>query len=80
MPFYYIEYGIAQLGSLGIWLHSLEHGTPSALERYKRGLSIGGARPLPELFEAAGVPFDFGPARVAELVGAVERELEKLPR
>lgn len=77
-PFYYIEYGIAQLGALGLWLHALEKGAASAMERYKRALSIGGARPLPELFEAAGLPFDFGDATVARLVGAVERELEKV--
>jgi oligoendopeptidase F len=77
-PFYYIEYGIAQLGALGLWLHALEKGAASALERYKRALSIGGARPLPELFEAAGLPFDFGDATVARLVGAVERELERV--
>jgi len=78
-PFYYIEYGIAQLGALGLWLHSLEHGGASALERYKRALSLGGSRPLPELFAAAGLEFDFGPETVGRLVDRVEAELEKLP-
>jgi oligoendopeptidase F len=79
VPFYYIEYGIAQLGALGIWLNSLERGPGEALEAYKSALSLGGSRPLPELFEAAGVPFDFGEARVGELVAAVEAELSGLP-
>ncbi len=77
-PFYYIEYGIAQLGALGLWLHSLEKGQASALERYKRAMKMGGSRPLPELFEAAGLPFDFGDATIARLVGAVEREMGKV--
>ncbi|MEM1165967.1 MAG: M3 family oligoendopeptidase [Planctomycetota bacterium] len=78
-PFYYIEYGIAQLGALSLWLISLEEGPARALELYKHSLAIGGARPLPELFEAAGVPFDFSASRMATLREAVERELAKLP-
>lgn len=58
VPFYYIEYGIAQLGALGIWLQSQEDYA-AAVSRYRRALSLGGSRPLPELFAAAGLPFDF---------------------
>ncbi len=79
VPFYYIEYGIAQLGALGIWLNSLNEGVPAALTKYKAALTLGGTKPLPELFEAAGVPFDFGPGRVETLVAAVRTELAKLP-
>ncbi len=79
VPFYYIEYGIAQLGALGVWLNSLEQGVDRALDAYKGALRLGGSRPLPELFEAAGVPFDFGEGRVGELVSAAERELEGIP-
>jgi len=78
-PFYYVEYGIAQLGALGIWLKSLEDGEEAALDAYRRSLSLGGSRPLPELFAAAGLPFDFGASTVARLVERVEAELEKLP-
>jgi oligoendopeptidase F len=78
-PFYYIEYGIAQLGAFGLWLTSLERGRDHALTLYKRALSLGGSRPLPELFTAAGLPFDFGDAAVSRIVRAVERELERLP-
>lgn len=77
--FYYIEYGIAQLGSLGIWLHALERGPAEAIKLYKRAMKLGGSRPLPELFAAADLPFDFGPDIVGRLVEAVERELAKLP-
>jgi oligoendopeptidase F len=78
-PFYYIEYGIAQLGALGLWLKSLEEGPAAALEAYKRSMSLGGSRPLPELFAAADLPFDFGPDTVGRLVARAEREMAKLP-
>jgi len=69
-PFYYIEYGIAQLGALGIWLHS-QRDYREAVQLYRRALALGGSRPLPRLFEAAGLPFDFGD-------GAVSRAAEGL--
>ncbi|MEO1128107.1 MAG: M3 family oligoendopeptidase [Planctomycetota bacterium] len=77
--FYYIEYGIAQLGALGIWRRSLKEGPAAALGAYKEALSLGGSRPLPTLFETAGVPFDFGADAVGRLVDAVEQELASLP-
>ena len=77
-PFYYIEYGIAQLGALGLWLRALERAR-TALDAYKRAMSLGGSRPLPELFEAAGLPFDFGADTVGRLVDRVQAELDKLP-
>lgn len=78
-PFYYIEYGIAQLGALGLWLKSLEEGPEAAMDAYRKSLSLGGSRPLPELFAAADLPFDFGPDTVGRLVGRVEAEMAKLP-
>ncbi|XOV77274.1 MAG: M3 family metallopeptidase [Phycisphaerales bacterium] len=77
-PFYYIEYGIAQLGALGIWLHSLVRSETEALRLYKHALGFGGSKPLPDLFSAADLPFDFGPDTVGRLVEAVEHELGKL--
>ncbi len=78
-PFYYIEYGIAQLGALGLWLKGLEEGPEAALRAYKRSMSLGGSRPLPELFAAADLPFDFGPDTVGRLVERAETEMAKLP-
>jgi len=78
-PFYYIEYGIARLGALQLWLHSLEKGEKSAVELYIKGLSLGGSRPLPELFRASGLEFDFGPDAVKRIAERVQVELEKLP-
>jgi len=79
VPFYYIEYGIAQLGALGIWLKSVEESEDAALDAYKRAMALGGSRPLPELFEAAGLPFDFGAGTVGRLVDRVQTELDALP-
>jgi oligoendopeptidase F len=79
VPLYYIEYAIAQLGALQLWTRALEEGEGAAIESYKRALAIGGARPLPDLFEAAGLRFDFGPETLARLAERVESELEALP-
>jgi oligoendopeptidase F len=78
-PFYYIEYGIAQLGALQLWLMSLERGPTEAVSHYLKALSLGGSKPLPELFAAAGLTFDFGPDTVARLTDRVRKEMDKLP-
>ena len=73
-PFYYIEYGIAQLGALGLWLRS-QQNYEEAVRLYRRALALGGSRPLPELFEAAGLPFDFGEGAVSRAAAGLERAL-----
>jgi oligoendopeptidase F len=78
LPFYYIEYGIAQLGALQLWLAS-RASEAGAIAAYKKALTLGGSRPLPELFAAAGLRFDFGPKTVQELMDAVGAELDRLP-
>jgi oligoendopeptidase F len=78
VPFYYIEYGIAQLGALQLWLQ-YKNDRAKAIANYRHALSLGGARPLPELFKAAGLRFDFGPETVRTLVAAVEDDLQALP-
>ncbi len=76
-PFYYVEYGIAQLGALQIWARSKENPV-QALADYKRSLRLGGSRPLPELFSAAGCHFDFSAKTVKPLVALVRQELATL--
>jgi len=76
-PFYYIEYGIAQLGALQVWAHS-KRDKARALKDYKKALELGGSRPLPELFEAAGCRFEFDGATIQPLVGLLREELAKL--
>jgi oligoendopeptidase F len=78
VPFYYIEYGIAQLGALQLWLN-YRKDREAALSAYKRGLALGGSRPLPELFDAAGIKLRFDESMMRELMDAVQGELEKLP-
>lgn len=77
-PFYYIEYGIAQLGALQLW-QAYQADPKRAIESYRRGLSLGGTRPLPELFAGANIRFDFSEQTLAPLVQAIEAELAKLP-
>jgi oligoendopeptidase F len=76
-PFYYVEYGIAQLGALQVWFNS-KKDRARALEAYHRGLALGGSRPLPELFEAAGCRFDFSRQTVQPLVQLMQSELDNL--
>ncbi|MBA4149354.1 MAG: M3 family oligoendopeptidase [Verrucomicrobia bacterium] len=76
-PFYYVEYGIAQLGALQIWANSKQNKS-KALNDYKQALALGGSRPLPELFQAAGCPFDFSQKTVQPLVRLIESELAAL--
>jgi pyruvate/2-oxoglutarate dehydrogenase complex dihydrolipoamide dehydrogenase (E3) component len=76
-PFYYVEYGIAQLGALQVWANS-RRNKAEALAQYHRALALGNSRPLPELFAAAGCRFSFDRATVQPLVQLVKNELAKL--
>ena len=77
-PFYYVEYGIAQLGALQLWMKAKED-PKRALANYRSALALGGSRPLPELFAAAGINFDFTEKTIRPLVQAMEEELSALP-
>ena len=77
-PFYYIEYGIAQLGALQMWLQYREK-PEMALANYATAMRLGGSRPLPNLFEAGGMQFDLGRSTVQGLIDAVRDELSSLP-
>ena len=76
VPFYYIEYGIAQLGALQMWLHYC-NDPEGALASYKKGLALGSSKPLPELFENSGLKFDFTAQMVGTLMKAVEEALDQ---
>jgi oligoendopeptidase F len=77
IPFYYVEYGIAQLGALQLWQAS-RRDLPATLDHYLKGLSLGGSRPLPELFEATGLAFDFTDKTIAPLMRNVKEALAEL--
>ncbi|MCC6464688.1 MAG: M3 family oligoendopeptidase, partial [Planctomycetes bacterium] len=74
-PFYYIEYAIAQVGALQVWMNA-RRDRPDAIRKYRFALSLGGSRPLPELFAAAGLKFAFDAETLKPLVDAVQHELE----
>jgi len=78
VPFYYIEYGIAQLGALQLWL-AYRNDPVKALSAYRQALRLGGRRPLPELFETAGLRFDFTRETLEPLMAAIGEELDRLP-
>ena len=77
-PFYYIEYGIAQLGALQIW-RIYKQDASKAVKGYRSALSLGGSKTLPQLFEAAGINFDFSIDSIEPLMDAVKKELDRLP-
>lgn len=77
VPFYYIEYGIAQLGAIGLWMQ-FKQNKKDALGNYTRALELGGTRTLPELFAAAGLSFDFSPGYISGLMDFVKKEAESL--
>jgi oligoendopeptidase F len=77
VPFYYIEYGIAQLGAVGLWMQ-FKKNKNLALDHYIGALSLGGTKTLPELYKAAGLKFDFSGTYIKELMDFVEKELKGL--
>ena len=77
VPFYYIEYGIAQLGALGVWKNSMTN-FQKAIDDYKAALSLGYTKSIPEIYETAGIRFDFTEAYLKELADFVQVELSKL--
>ena len=79
VPFYYIEYGIAQLGAIGLW-KQFKNNREAALDNYIAALSLGGTRTLPELYKAAGLEFSFSPATVKSLMEFVNKEFEQLSK
>jgi oligoendopeptidase F len=77
VPFYYIEYGMAQLGAIAIWKNYRENPT-KAIADYKAALELGYTKPIGEIYERAGISFDFSQSYVAELGKFVQSELEVL--
>ena len=77
VPFYYIEYGIAQLGAIGLW-QQYKQDPEKAMNNYITALQLGGTKTLPELFKAAGLQFDLSPEHIKQLMKFVKSELESL--
>jgi len=77
VPFYYIEYAIAQLGAIAIWKNFKEN-PDQALTKYLAALSLGYTKPINEIYETAGIKFDFSVGYIEELASFVKDELQKL--
>jgi oligoendopeptidase F len=77
VPFYYIEYGIAQLGAIGMWQQFREN-REQAMDNYINALNLGGTKTLPELFAAAGLNFSLAPDHISTLMRFVKAELDAL--
>ncbi len=74
-PFYYIEYGIAQLGALQVWRNSLSNPV-EAVARYREALALGAVTTLPDIYRTAGARLTFDAADIGELVKLVESQIE----
>jgi oligoendopeptidase F len=77
-PFYYVEYGLAQLGAVQVWRNALQDQAAS-LANYRRALSLGGTKSLPELYQAAGAKFALDAGTLREAVELIETTIEQLP-
>ena len=77
VPFYYIEYGMAQLGAIAVWKNFKENPS-EGLGRYLEALKLGYTKTIPEIYEEAGIRFDFSRKYISELIEFVSSELEKL--
>lgn len=76
VPFYYIEYGMAQLGAVAMWRQMLQHGQ-QAIENYKAALTLGYTRSIGEIYSTAGVEFRFDKEYISELVSFLQAEYAK---
>ena len=79
VPFYYIEYAIAQLGALAIW-KNFKQDPEQGLNGYLKALQMGYSRPIPEIYEAAGIRFDFSEDYIRDIVEFCLAEYEGLER
>ncbi len=76
-PFYYVEYGLAQLGAMQVWRNALQDQA-AAVTAYRSALALGGSRPLPDLYQAAGARLAFDAATLQSIVELIERRLQTL--
>ncbi len=77
VPFYYVEYGMAQVGALQVWRNALSN-QQQAVADYRSALALGGTEPLPELFATAGAEFRFDEAMLTDLVTLIEATIADL--
>lgn len=78
-PFYFIEYGLAEIVALNLWCRATGGDPAGALDAYRAALSLGGSRPLPDVYQAAGVPFRFDATVVGPAAAAIGAALDQVP-
>ena len=77
VPFYFIEYGFAELGAMAIW-KNYKQNKGQAITDYKQALSLGYTKTIPEFYSTAGARFDFSESHISELIGFMTKELENI--
>ena len=77
VPFYYIEYGMAQLGAIAMWRSYKQLGE-QGLDNYMNALKLGYTKSIGEIYETAGIKFDFSASYIKELADFIKDELKKL--
>jgi len=77
VPFYYIEYGMAQLGAIAVW-RNFRNDNQKGLQGYMNALKLGYMNTIPEIYKAAGIKFDFSSAYIRELMDFVKSEIKKI--
>lgn len=77
VPFYYIEYGMAQLGAVAVW-RNYKRNPDKAIEQYMAALKLGYTKSIKEIYKTAGIEFNFSQAYVKELVDFIKDELKKI--
>jgi oligoendopeptidase F len=76
-PFYYVEYGLAQLGAVQVWGNAIQDQAKSVVN-YRKALALGGTVPLPKLFETAGARFSFDAGALQSAVNLMESVIDQL--
>ena len=76
VPFYYIEYGMAQLGAIAMWRNYREN-PQKTIQQYKEALALGYTKPIDKIYETAGIKFDFSTDYVSELSSFIHAEIIK---
>jgi oligoendopeptidase F len=74
VPFYYVEYGLAELGAVQVWRNALQDQS-KAVADYRKALALGGSVPLPQLYQAAGARLGFDAGLLGEAVALMESKI-----
>jgi oligoendopeptidase F len=76
-PFYYVEYGLAQLGAMQVWRNALQDQA-RAVAAYRRALALGSTASVPELYAAAGAKFAFDADALKAVIDLAEQTIDDL--